>query len=153
MKDATAMQRTSRWQIDDLLEQTSSTNAEVRARAMRSLCPCHVKRDETRPHDDVEIAIFRNDQSHLHRHLPGWSFEKIVESRHVRWDAAAERLLLPVHEVHARSPDHPPRSLEFLLNERTADEWVFRRDPAIRLAVDRAILRSERGMLPVLCPQ
>ena len=105
----------------------------------------------TRPHGDLELAIFRPDQLVLRHHLRGWRFEKVIEGGRVEWPDG-ERLELPVHEVHARRTDGSPAALEFLLNERDGDHWVYRRNAAIRLAIERAILRPGAG-LPVLAPE
>jgi Aminoglycoside-2''-adenylyltransferase len=105
----------------------------------------------TRSHADLELAIFRQDQAQLHRHFHAWTFEKIVNGQRQAW-SEAERLELPVHEIHARSNDGEPCAIEFLLNERDTDNWIFRRSPSITLALDRAISRSATG-LPVLSPE
>jgi hypothetical protein len=105
----------------------------------------------TRPHGDIELAIFREDQRLLHRQLRGWHFEKIVDGQRVEWPEG-ERLELPVHEIHARRIDGPNAVVEFLLNERDGDEWVYRRNSAIRLPVERAIIHSSEG-LPMLAPE
>jgi len=55
------MQRTSRSEIDDLLQRTASLDESDRARALQSLCPCHVKRNETRVWDRVLELV--NDPS------------------------------------------------------------------------------------------
>jgi hypothetical protein len=103
---------------------------------------------ETRPHPDVDVAVFRADQAALRAHLPDWLFRKAVGGALVEWPEG-ERLELPVHEVHARSPSGA--SLEFLLNERAGDDWVFRRDARIRCPADRVIARDAAGV-PYLCP-
>ena len=103
----------------------------------------------TRPHADVDLALFRADQAALREHLPGWTFRKAIAGRLADW-SADERLSLPVHEIHATSPGGS-RSLEFLLNERDGGEWVFRRNAAVRCPADRVIVQSTAG-LPVLCP-
>lgn len=105
----------------------------------------------TRPHADVDLALFREDQTALQRHFVDWEFRKAVEGELVDWPAD-EWLSLPIHEIHARRTHGEPSALEFLLNERDGNEWVFRRDPAVRLPVDRLILRSDAG-LPILCPE
>ena len=105
----------------------------------------------TRDHADAELAIFRNDQALLHRHLHGWTLEKVIEGRRLRW-SADEQLQLPVHEIHARPFDQPDLAIEFLLNERTADEWIYRRDPRVTRPISRAILTSDVGY-PILCPE
>ena len=104
----------------------------------------------TRPHQDLEIAIFRQDQHLLRQHLRDWTFQKVVEGRRLTW-SADEELKLPIHEIHAYSTKHPLLSFEFLLNERSAEDWVYRRDMRIRMPLDRAILRDIGG-LPILCP-
>jgi Aminoglycoside-2''-adenylyltransferase len=105
----------------------------------------------TRPHDDLELAVFRGDQSLLHAHLRGWTFLKIVDGSRRPW-RAGDWLALPVHEVHARSPDEPSRSIEFLLNERDGHNWVFRRNPAIILPLNHAAIVCGLGV-PVLAPE
>ena len=79
----------------------------------------------TRPHKDIEIAVFRHDQSDLQEHLAGWSLRKVVDHRRVSW-LPGERLTLPVHEIHGRGPDG--QALEILLNEYDRGRWAFRRD-------------------------
>jgi hypothetical protein len=37
-------------------------------------------------------------------------------------------------------------------NERTADQWVYRRDPHVQRPISRAILTSDVGY-PILCPE
>jgi hypothetical protein len=54
-------QRTSRHEINLLLQRTSSTDAAERAEALRSLCPCHVKRNEPRVWD--RILLLAKDSS------------------------------------------------------------------------------------------
>src|SRR5690606_12379819 len=87
----------------------------------------------------------------LHRQFPGWSFVKVVGGQNFRW-SEGEPLRLPVHEIHASSNDAPPRAIEFLLNERDADHWLFRRNPSVRLPLGQAIVRAGNG-LPVLAPE
>ena len=58
----------------------------------------------TRPHKDIEIAVFRHDQLVLQEHLAGWSLRKVVDHRRVSW-LPGELLTLPVHEIHGRGPE------------------------------------------------
>lgn len=104
----------------------------------------------TRTHADTDLALFRKDQVHLRQHLAGWTFRKVVGGVLTEWHAG-EWLSAPVHEIHVRSPDDPALTLEFLLNERVAEQWVFRRDPAVRCPARHVIMDSAAG-LPVLCP-
>ena len=66
---------------------------------------------------------------------------------------SGERLELPVHEVHARPPaGEPYRPLEFLLNERVGEDWVYRRDPGVRRPLGLAV-RDAAGGLRALAPE
>jgi hypothetical protein len=106
----------------------------------------------TRPHADVDVAVFREDQAALRAALAGWRFDVVVGGRRVPWERGTW-LELPVHEVHAHPPvDTPGRTLELLLNERAGADWVYRRDPAVRLPLARAV-RAVAGGLRVLAPE
>jgi hypothetical protein len=104
----------------------------------------------TRPHADV--AAFRDAQGALRAALPAWEFRAAVGGALVPWPPDA-RLAPPSREVHARLPaGDPAPALEFLLNERDGADWVYRRDPAVRLPATRAI-RAAPGGVPVLAPE
>lgn len=106
----------------------------------------------TRPHADVDVAVFREDQDALRAALHTWDFAAVSGGRMTPWERGA-RLELPVHEVHARPPAGAPvMELEFLLNERDGADWVYRRDPAVRLPLARA-LRPGPGGVRVLAPE
>jgi len=104
----------------------------------------------TRPHNDVELAIFRHDQGLLHRQFPDWEFRKVVAGHFAVWEAD-EQLSLPIHEIHAHTDKAPPLAIEFLLNERFADDWAFRRDLRVRLPLEQAVRQGDGG-LPILNP-
>ena len=104
----------------------------------------------TRPHADVDVAIFRDDQAALHSAFPGWAFEVAVNGRLRPWHST-EWLALPLFEVYA-TPPNSAQKLELLLNERNGSDWVFRRDAAIRLPLARALILSPSGV-PVLAPE
>jgi len=103
----------------------------------------------SRPHADVEIALFREDQQALRRHLAGWEFEKVEGGRRSRWPVD-EWLALPIHEVHG-SASPGSWQVEFLLNEREGDQWVYRRNGAVRCPAREVGLRSADG-IPFLRP-
>ena len=103
----------------------------------------------TRPHKDIEIALFRNDQLALQEHLGGWNLRKVVDHRLVPW-LPGELLTLPVHEIHGRGPEG--QALEILLNECDRGRWVFRRDPAITRPTKLIFSCSAEGV-PFLRPE
>ncbi len=105
-----------------------------------------------RGHGDVDVAVFRRDQDLVRAHLEGrgWRLAVARDGREEPW-ARGIRLELPDHAVWCRHADDPDRRFEVLLNERTEDEFIFRRDPAIRMPIDRAMRETGSGV-PVLAP-
>jgi len=83
----------------------------------------------TRPHADLEIAIFRRDQFALRAHLSDWQWQKVFKGELTLWQG--ERLAWPVHELYASNERAAPPRLEVLLNEAQRDQWVFRRNEEI----------------------
>lgn len=72
----------------------------------------------------------------------------VTEGELVPW-VEGTRLELPVHEVHARTQS---TEIEFLLNERDGDNWLYRRDPAVRRRLSRVFTKGW-GKFPVLAPE
>lgn len=108
----------------------------------------------TRTHEDIEIAILRQDQLALQSYLNGWEFEKVIPGQKMRrekWDEG-EWLDLPVHEIHAQNAASDPSKLEILLNESSVDEWKFRRNLKITRLLSMIGLRSKDG-IPYLNPE
>jgi hypothetical protein len=107
----------------------------------------------TRRHQDIEVAIFREDQLALQQYLSsrGWSLEYVRNGQLFPWPTG-QGLVLPVHEIWCRIRNGPLRHLEVLLNEREANAFVFRRDSRIRAPIERAFVRSNSG-IRVLSPE
>lgn len=104
--------------------------------------------NETRPHSDIEVAIFREDQHLLKQTLSDWSFEKIVKREFIDW--GKEWLELPVHEIHG-THKQSGLELEILLNETKGNDWVFRRELSISFPESSLFLYSDEG-IPYLHP-
>jgi hypothetical protein len=107
----------------------------------------------TREHQDIEVAIFRDDQLVLQEYLSfrGWSFEYVCNGQLFPWPIG-ESLTVPIHEIWSRNPNGPLRRLEILLNERKGNAFVFRRDSRVGARMDRTFIRSNSG-IPVLAPE
>jgi hypothetical protein len=101
-----------------------------------------------RAHADVDIAILRQDQARLFDALPHWSFRKAVDGELLEW-RRSEYLQLPVHEIHAQRGD---LHLEFLLNESDQACWLYRRNTAVIVPLERIGTKSPSGV-PYLAPE
>jgi len=101
----------------------------------------------TRPHADVDVAVFRDEQSGLRAAFPQFEFRVAIDGALVDWEIG--RVVgLPLHEIHAVTP---VGTIEFLLNDRRDGHWVYRRDTRIERPLTSAILRSTSG--PILAPE
>ncbi|MGH7864890.1 MAG: nucleotidyltransferase domain-containing protein [Candidatus Binataceae bacterium] len=98
----------------------------------------------TRAHDDVDVAILRDDQSLLHDALDGFALQTII--RHpdglmnrgtVQPWRRGERLELPVHQIdvmRAASQMRPQTedvAFQLMLQETRGDTWLYRRNTAV----------------------
>jgi hypothetical protein len=99
----------------------------------------------TRPHEDIEVAIFRRDQAALHECLDGWLLQKVVGGKLSAW-RRGEWLALPVHEIHCFKEASEPTRLEVLLNESDGAEWVYRRNEKVRRPLAKCHLVSKEGV-------
>jgi len=102
----------------------------------------------SRQHQDVDVAIFRADQASLFDALPRCRFAKMVNGVLTPWHRG-EWLDLPVHEIRA---SRDAVELEFLLNERNGDTWLYRRNEAVTLPISQLIGTSAGGV-PYLAPE
>ncbi|MFJ7744735.1 nucleotidyltransferase domain-containing protein [Peribacillus sp. NPDC097295] len=104
---------------------------------------------ETRPHQDMEIALFRSDQLILKEYLKDWDFKKVVKGRFYPW--GNEFLELPIHELYALNTTNGDE-LEVLLNEEKDGAWTFRRDRTITHPLKSVWSYSDTG-IPYLNPE
>lgn len=111
-----------------------------------------VARKQTRQHRDVDVAVFRHDQVLLRRYLVerGWWLEIADNGRLSVWDADRS-IDPPLHSIWASNQRFDPTFVEFLLNERDATDFIFRRDPSVKFPIDQAFVITASG-IPVLAP-
>lgn len=106
---------------------------------------------ETRPHQDIEVAVFRKDQIALHDCFDGWLLQKIVNGKPLVW-YRDERLTLPTHEIHCFNETAQPPRIEILLNESNETDWLYRRNPKVRRSLAKLQLELSAGV-KFLCPE
>ncbi|MEK4627540.1 hypothetical protein MKZ17_04870 [Solibacillus sp. FSL R7-0682] len=105
--------------------------------------------EETRKHEDIEIAIFRKNQMNLKTYLKEWDIKKVIKGEFYHW--GNEYLELPIHELLATNRITGEK-IEILLNEIEGNNWVFRRDSRISYPHDLIFSYSETG-IPYLKPE
>jgi hypothetical protein len=100
---------------------------------------------------DLDVAVLRRDQAALRTHLRGWDLHVAVAGTLEPW-APDRRLEPPLHEIWARPAQSETWRYEFLLNESSDSQWVFRRDRRIVRDLD-VLLASRRADVPFLPPE
>lgn len=104
-----------------------------------------------RAHGDVDAGILRTDQSTVCRALPGWQ-RFAAKDGELHELAADERAAPGANSVWCRREGETPFRFELLLDASDGDEWVFRRDPRVRLPLADLALRAADGC-PYLRPE
>jgi aminoglycoside-2''-adenylyltransferase len=108
---------------------------------------------KTRPHKDVDVAIWRDEQTLVFDALRrrGWSLNLAVDGKLTPLQAGVS-VEEPYHTIWCRHPRFQPAFVEVLLNERIGDRFLFRRNHAFWLPLDSAFLTAPCG-LPILAPE
>ncbi|MFJ7904030.1 nucleotidyltransferase domain-containing protein [Streptomyces sp. NPDC096198] len=109
---------------------------------------------ELRPHGDIDVLVLRRDQARVRVLLTGWDLyvaDPPGQGRLRPWPAE-ETLQPPLHDIWCRRTPQTPWSVQLMLDEAEGTQWVSRRDPGIRLPIDRLGRTSETG-IPYLAPE
>jgi len=114
----------------------------------------------TRGHHDIDMLVVRRDHLGLHQALTEFSLKKIIPHPDgmppnlgtiVEWPAG-ERLELPVHQINAYRAGESEPAFQVMLAESNDDEWIFRRNPEVRMPIARMGFHPLWG-LPYLAPE
>lgn len=108
---------------------------------------------QTRLHDDVDVAILRQDQLRLQKFLRyrGWTTAIAHEGQLASW-ADEEYLELPLHSIWCKHTKYQPDFVEILLNEADATHFLFRRDLSVMRELAWAFLQTGDS-IPILAPE
>jgi len=102
---------------------------------------------QTRDHGDVDVSVFADDQRALFEHLTGWKLiahdSSVPDDTTDLWDG--RHLPHPAH-IHA-SLDPDAFKLEIIIDERSGNEWVMRREPRVELPLEESAGVSAWGLL------
>lgn len=109
---------------------------------------------QTRAHHDTDVLVLRDDQLVVQEYLADWDL----------WQTTPERAILPwakgkfltreslVDEVLGRRTPESPWSLEIMFMDTAGEEWVWKRNPAVRGPLATMGRRTDSG-IPYLAPE
>ncbi|WP_234432703.1 nucleotidyltransferase domain-containing protein [Streptomyces sp. MUSC 125] len=107
-----------------------------------------------RPHGDIDVLVLRRDQAPVRDLLGAWDLYVAASPGRgsLRACRPGEVLRPPLHDIWCRRTPQAPWSVQRMLDEAEGDRWVSRRDPAVRLPIDRLGRTSATG-IPYLAPE
>ncbi|WP_258312361.1 nucleotidyltransferase domain-containing protein [Streptomyces sp. ZEA17I] len=107
-----------------------------------------------RPHGDLDVLVLRRDQALVRDLLADWDLyvaDPPGQGKLRAW-RPGEVLRIPLHDIWCRCTPEAPWSVQLMLDEVEGAQWVSRRDPEIRLPIDRLGRTSDAG-IPYLAPE
>jgi hypothetical protein len=104
-----------------------------------------------REHADLDAGILRADQPRVFAALEGWELHA-AEDAELRLLRPGEVAPSSANSIWCRRGAHEPWGFELLLDAHDGDDWVFRRDAAVRMPL-RELVRLGPGGCPYLRPE
>jgi hypothetical protein len=94
---------------------------------------------QTRYHHDLDIAVARHEQGRVFETLVllGWDCHIAASGQLTPW--RGERLATGENNIWCRRPGDPFWRFDLVMTEIDDGDWVFRRNPRVRLRMDEAI--------------
>ena len=105
-----------------------------------------------RGHDDIDVGIARADLSSLHAFLRDWVLHVAADGRLAPWHGEPLEVARNQNNLWCRRASDGPWMLDVLIGEGSGREWIYRRDPSVGVAWERAVLRTADGV-PYLAPE
>jgi len=105
---------------------------------------------QTRAHEDLEIAVLRGDFRSIRTALRGFDLYSVGDGE-VRRLAPEGQPAAEKHQNWVLDTDAQRWRADVMLEPGDAETWVFRREPTIRAARDTMIRRTTDG-IPFLAP-
>jgi len=105
----------------------------------------------TREHEDLEIAVLREDFPSVRRALAGYRIHVVVGEAEVRQLGHDEDPPAGSYQNWVLDPQANAWRMDVMLEPGDADTWAFRRDPAIRAPRATMVARTPEG-IPYLRP-
>jgi hypothetical protein len=90
-------------------------------------------REGREPHKDIDVAVLRPDHEALRNYLAGWDLQIAYDGTLRPWTGGP--VGPPEHAFWARPTSGDPWHIDFKLEAVEGDDWVYRRDPAVRRPV------------------
>jgi len=98
-----------------------------------------------RSHDDLDVSLRRVDLGALAAHLSDWEVHVAADGRLRLWDGSPLLVSRNENNLWCRPGPGQPWALDVTISDGDDDEWIFRRDPRVRLPWSEAVLAAADG--------
>jgi Aminoglycoside-2''-adenylyltransferase len=108
----------------------------------------------TRDHEDLDVAILRRDEEGFRSLLASWDLWPSLGDGRLDQAPLQDGSAVPADReaIWCRPQATSPWAFELLLSRTDGDEWLFKRNPAIRLPLDQLGSATPDGV-PFLKPE
>jgi hypothetical protein len=109
---------------------------------------------QSRDHADLDVVVLHSQQAQVWRHLSdaGWELWAAEPHGRLRRLKPREIVVEPTHDVWCRPNGQSHWALQVMLVPSIGDRWIYRRNPAVALALNEIGCRTLDGV-PYLAPQ
>jgi len=111
----------------------------------------HLRRS-WRDHEDTDVGIVRSDLSALQTLLPDWDLHVAAAGHLAPWRGEPLEVVRHQNNVWCRRTADGPWVLDVTIGEGSDEDWIYRRDPSVRVPWGMAVLRTTEGV-PYLAPE
>lgn len=99
-----------------------------------------------REHSDIDVFLFRRDQSAARHHLVDWDTLVADPPGKLRYWPAGEVLDPSVHDVWCRKSPVDDWRFQLMMDDANGVDWVSRRDAAVSLPIARITRTTTTGV-------
>lgn len=107
---------------------------------------------QTRPHDDIDVLIRREDQLEIQDLLAGWDLWAADPPGTLKPWAKGEFLKKGLQDVWGRKTPKDPWQIQIMLFDTENGDWIFKRDESIRRSLESVTISTDDGLF-LLAPE
>lgn len=105
-----------------------------------------------RDHEDTDVGVCRADLATVPDLLEGWDLQIASRGKLIFFDRSIPQRHQQHNNLWCRPTESAEWQLDITIDEGDTSNWIYRRDPAIRLPWEDAVLSTTAGV-PYLAPE
>jgi ribosomal protein S18 acetylase RimI-like enzyme len=107
---------------------------------------------QTRPHDDIDVLIRREDQLEIQDLLADWDLWAADPPGTLKPWAKGEFLKKGLQDIWGRKTPKDPWQIQIMLFDTENGDWIFKRDESIRRSLESVAITTHDGLF-LLAPE